>query len=96
MLPNENETFTRGAYTPASEAKRQASNAWIRTSGAFDAVLDFDKAIQDPGHPARMLPKYDYGDHLHPSDLGFRVIGGSIDLSLFKERSSQPNTTTRR
>ena len=84
LLPYENETFTPGAYTPEGEAKRQAVNAWIRTSGAFDAVIDFDRALRDPSHPTRLLPKYDYGDHLHPSDLGYQMMGDTIDLALFK------------
>ena len=84
LLPFENETFTPGAYTPEGEAKRQAVNAWIRSSGAFDAVIDFDRALRDPTHPTSMLPKYDYGDHLHPSDLGQQVMGDLVDLALFK------------
>ena len=84
LLPYENETFTPGAYTPEGEVRRQAVNAWIRTSGAFDAVIDFDRALRDPSHPARLLPKYDYGDHLHPSDLGYQLMGDTVDLTLFK------------
>jgi lysophospholipase L1-like esterase len=84
LLPFENENFTPGAYTPEGEAKRQAVNAWIRSSGAFDAVIDFEKTLRDPSHPTSMLPKYDCGDHLHPNDLGYQALGDSIDLSLFK------------
>ena len=84
LLPFENETFTPGAYTPEGEAKRQAVNAWIRASGAFDAVIDFDRALRDPTHSTSMLPKYDQGDHLHPSDLGQQVMGDLVDLALFK------------
>jgi lysophospholipase L1-like esterase len=84
LLPFENETFTPGAYTPEGEAKRQAVNAWIRTSGAFDAVIDFDRALRDPSHPTSYLPKYDNGDHLHPSDLGYQLMGDTVDLALFK------------
>ncbi len=83
LLPFENETFHPGAYTPAGEAKRQAVNHWIRTAGAFDAVIDFDRALRDPGHPTSMLPAYDCGDHLHPSDAGYRALGDAIDLALF-------------
>jgi lysophospholipase L1-like esterase len=50
----------------ADEAGRQAVNAWIRSAGHFDAVLDFDRALGDPAHPDRLLPAYDSGDHLHP------------------------------
>ena len=69
--------------TPAREDVRLAVNTWIRDSGAFDAVVDFDAGIRDPERPARMLPIYDCGDHLHPSDLGYNRMGDIIDLSLF-------------
>lgn len=83
LTPFENETFLRGAYTLEGEAKRQTVNEWIRTAGAFDAVIDFDAALRDPSHPARMLPVYDNGDHLHPGDIGLNRMGDIIDLSLF-------------
>jgi lysophospholipase L1-like esterase len=79
----ENETFLPGAWNPRREAVRQAVNDWIRTGGAFDAVVDFDKALADPEHPTRMLVAYDCGDHLHPSDLGYCKMGDAIDLALF-------------
>ena len=83
LMPFENETFLVGAWTPAREAVREAVNAWIRDGGAFDAVIDFDMGVRDPEHPARMLPIYDCGDHLHPSDLGYNRMGDVIDLALF-------------
>lgn len=83
LTPFENETFLRGAYTLEGEAKRQAVNEWIRSGGAFDAVIDFDAELRDPGHPARMVPIYDNGDHLHPGDIGLNRMGDIIDLSLF-------------
>jgi lysophospholipase L1-like esterase len=79
----ENETFLPGAWTPAREAVRQEVNRWIRDGGAFDAVVDFDAGLRDPEHPASMLPVYDCGDHLHPSDRGYNRMGDIIDLSLF-------------
>ena len=85
LTPFENETFLPGAWTPAREARRQAVNAWIREGGAFDAVVDFDRALRDPSHPTRMLPIYDCGDHLHPSDLGYNAMGDAIDLGLFEK-----------
>ena len=73
----------RGLYTLEGEEKRQAVNAWIRDGGAFDTVIDFEQALRDPGHPTQMLPIYDCGDHLHPSDEGYLHMGDIIDLSLF-------------
>ena len=83
LTPFENETFLVGAWTPTREAVRLVVNAWIRDGGAFDAVVDFDKGLRDPEHPARMLPVYDCGDHLHPSDAGYNRMGDVIDLALF-------------
>ena len=79
----ENETFLPGAWNPQREAVRQRVNEWLRGTDAFDAIVDFDRALYDPDHPARMLPIYDCGDHLHPSDLGYRTLGDAIDLGLF-------------
>jgi lysophospholipase L1-like esterase len=71
-------------YTPEGEAKRQALNDWMRTSGAYDAVIDFDKITRDPMNPKRFNPAYDSGDHLHPKDAGYQAMGEAIDLALFK------------
>jgi lysophospholipase L1-like esterase len=77
--------FEGAAYfTPEKEVKRKALNEWIRTSKAFDGVVDFDKAARDPANPDKMLPAYDSGDHLHPGDAGYKAMGNAIDLSLFK------------
>lgn len=73
-----------GFWTPALEAKRQAFNQWMRTSRAYDAVIDFDAALRDPNQPSRLLPAYDSGDHVHPNDDGYRVMADAIDLSLFR------------
>ncbi|AGP53322.1 SGNH/GDSL hydrolase family protein [Streptomyces rapamycinicus] len=67
-------------YEPADETVRQQVNAFIRTSGEFDAVVDFDEAVRDPAAPTRMLPAYDGGDHLHPNDTGMRVMSDAISL----------------
>jgi lysophospholipase L1-like esterase len=83
LTPFEGTTFP-GYYTAAGEAKRQAVNAWIRNSRAFDAVIDFDKAIRDPANPGRMLPAYDSGDHLHPNDAGYQAMANAVDLRLFR------------
>ncbi|HEV7710473.1 MAG TPA: SGNH/GDSL hydrolase family protein [Asanoa sp.] len=78
------DTTIPGYYTAANEAKRQALNAWIRTGGEYDAVIDFDRAVRDPAEPGRMLPAYDSGDHLHPNDAGMRAMADAIPLRLFR------------
>jgi lysophospholipase L1-like esterase len=70
-------------YTEVGEAKRQALNEWVRTSKAYDAVIDFDRATRDPENPKMFLPLYDSCDHLHPNDAGYRAMADAIDLSLF-------------
>ena len=72
-------------YSAALEAKRQAVNQWIRTSMAYDAVIDFDRVLRDPSHSTRILPAYDSGDHGHPNDAGQRAMADAIDLSLFRD-----------
>ena len=77
--------FQGAAYwTPEGEAKRQALNTWIRTSGAYDAVLDFAAAAQDAAEPTKMRVEYDSGDHLHPGPGGYAAMANSIDLALFR------------
>ncbi len=68
-------------WTPAGEAKREAVNNWIRTSGAFDGVIDFAAAVADPSDPERLNPAYDSGDHLHPNAAGYRAMAAAINLS---------------
>jgi lysophospholipase L1-like esterase len=70
---------------PLSEADRQTVNAWIRTPGHFDAVIDFDRVVRDPLRPDRLLPAYDSGDHLHPSPAGYKAMGESVPLNLFTQ-----------
>ncbi len=77
-------TLFPGYFTAAGEAKRQAVNAWIRSSGEFDGVIDFDKAIRDPAQPSRMLAAYDSGDRLHPNDAGYQAMADAVDLRLFR------------
>ena len=55
----------------------------MKTSGVFDGAIDFDKATRNPAHPEKLLPAYDSGDHLHPNDAGYKVMGEAIDLKLF-------------
>ncbi len=66
------------------EAKRAAVNEWIRNGGAFDGVVDFDKALRNPDNPLQMTAVYDGGDHLHPGDAGYKAMGEAIDLQLFR------------
>jgi lysophospholipase L1-like esterase len=66
---------------PAMQAVRSEVNTWIRTSHAFDAVADFDRAVRDPAHPTAMLPRYDSGDHLHPDDAGMLAMADTVDLA---------------
>jgi lysophospholipase L1-like esterase len=75
-------------WTPEGEAKRQALNDWIRSSGAYDAVLDFDRLMRDPSRPTRMRAEYDSGDHLHPGPAGYRAMADSIDVNLFRGSAS--------
>jgi lysophospholipase L1-like esterase len=70
-------------YSPENEKIRQEVNAWIRTSGEFDGVIDFDEAVRDPDHPTQILPAYDSGDHLHVNNAGNVAQGNIISLDLF-------------
>ena len=83
LTPFGNETFLPGAWNPTRERHRVAFNTWIRESNVLDGVIDFDQALRDPERPTQMLPIYDCGDGLHPSDLGYNKLGDVIDLSLF-------------
>jgi lysophospholipase L1-like esterase len=71
-------------YSAQGEADRQAVNAWIRAAGGFDGVLDFDAAWRDPAHPDQIQPALQAGDRLHGDDAGYRALGDSIDLNLFR------------
>ncbi len=76
-------------FTPAGEAKRQAVNRWIRTSGEYDGVIDFDRALRDATHPTRFAPAFDSGDHLHPGDAGYDAMARAVDLRLFADRAAK-------
>jgi lysophospholipase L1-like esterase len=69
-----------GYYTDAGEQTRQQVNAFLRSNTVFDGTIDFDKAVADPTHPGQLLPKYDRGDHLHPSDLGYAAMAAAVHL----------------
>ncbi|MER5852424.1 SGNH/GDSL hydrolase family protein [Streptomyces sp. NPDC002012] len=82
ILPFEGDTL--GYYTPQRESVRQAVNAWIRTSGAFDGVSDLDAAVRDPDRPGRLLPAYNGGDGLHPNDAGMAAMARAFPLQLLR------------
>jgi lysophospholipase L1-like esterase len=69
-------------YSASRESVRQRVNNWIRTSRAFDGVIDFDAAVRDPSRPTRLVPAWDGGDHLHPNDLGYQAMANAVPLSL--------------
>ncbi|WP_329538305.1 GDSL-type esterase/lipase family protein (plasmid) [Streptomyces sp. NBC_01450] len=82
MLPDKG----AGYYSDSAEAIRRAVNTWIRTSGAFDGVVDFEKAVADPAEPTALSPQpaYDSGDHLHPNEAGMQALANAVDLSLLR------------
>jgi lysophospholipase L1-like esterase len=73
-----------GYFSESKEAVRQTVNKWIRSSGAFDGVIDFDAVLRDPDHPSRQLPRFASEDRLHPNDAGYQAMADAIDLALFK------------
>ena len=76
--------YVGAAYaSDAGEAVRSAVNTWIRTSGAFDAVVDFDAATRDPANPKQFLKAYNNTDNLHPNDAGYKAMADAVDLSIF-------------
>lgn len=75
-------------YTPQLDAVRERVNAQIRAGRVFDEVVDFDKALRDPISPLRLRPMYDSGDHLHPSDNGYRAMARALDLDHLRGRTA--------
>lgn len=69
-------------YHVDKDALRQELNEWIRRSGVFDAVIDFDAVLRDPAHPSRIDPRFDSGDRLHPGDAGNRAMAEAVDLDV--------------
>ena len=74
-------------YSEAGEKIREAVNQWIRTSGAFDQVVDFEAAVRDPDHPKQIRPGFNIMDHLHPNDAGYKAMAEAIDLSFFADKA---------
>jgi lysophospholipase L1-like esterase len=81
VLPCGTSFYDRGAM----EEERQKVNEWIRTSGAFDEVLDWDAIVRDPENPRNLVAAADSGDHLHLSDKGYEMLANSVDLKLFEK-----------
>ncbi len=75
-----------GYASPEGEAVREALNQWIRTSGAFDGVIDFAPVVADPNSPLALAPQFNIRDHLHPNDAGYRAMGDAVDLALITGR----------
>ena len=71
-------------FNPKGEPIRQAVNAWIRTSKAYDGVIDFDAAMRDPAAPSKMKANLQSGDWLHPNDAGYEAMANAVDLGLFR------------
>lgn len=74
-------------YSESGEQIRATVNQWIRSGGAFDAVVDFDAVVRDPEHPKRIRESFNDGDHLHPNDAGYQAMADAIDLSVFGLRT---------
>jgi lysophospholipase L1-like esterase len=82
ILPFKDDTL--GFYSKENEAKRQTVNRWIRTSGEYDGLIDFDRALRDPTDPQRLRAEYDSGDHLHPNTAGLAAMAAAVPLHLFR------------
>ncbi len=88
MLPFEGTTFP-GYWTPENEAKRQEFNKWLRTSAAYDGVLDFDAVVRDPAEPTKLAARYKAADNLHLNNEGYQALADSIDLGLFRAEGTR-------
>jgi lysophospholipase L1-like esterase len=79
VLPYKNNPF--GLFTDQGEAVRDGLNEWIRTSGEFDAVVDFEKVVADPADPDQIADQFDGGDKIHPNDAGYHAMAAAINLN---------------
>jgi len=87
LTPFEGTTIA-GYWTGEGDVTRQAVNQWIRTSKAYDAVIDFESVIRDPAKPTWFLSRLDSGDHLHPGDAGYKAMADTVPLELFGARAA--------
>jgi lysophospholipase L1-like esterase len=79
-----------GEYgTARGDRERRALNHWIRTSGEYDAIVDFDRVTRDPANPQNMRPEYDSGDHLHPGDAGYAAMARAVDLGALQRLAEE-------
>lgn len=78
------------------EAMRSAVNEWIRTSGVFDAVVDFEAATRDASDPKKFKPEFDPGDHLHPNNAGYEAMANAVDLGIFGGKSTRKTANARK
>jgi lysophospholipase L1-like esterase len=83
IMPTEGAIFI-DYHSEPKERIRQEVNHWIRTSKAFDGVIDFDAVMRDPNRPSRLIPSLSSEDHLHPNDDGYQRMADAIDLSVFR------------
>ena len=74
------------SWTSEGEAKRQALNDWIRTGKSYDIAFDFDAAVRDPAHPARLRAQFDPGDHLHLNAAGYEAVANGIEIVRFRRQ----------
>jgi lysophospholipase L1-like esterase len=72
-------------FSVQGEAVRQAVNDWIRSSRAFDGVIDFDAVMRDPAAPAQLVGAYQSGDNLHPNDAGYAAMAKAVDLNMITD-----------
>lgn len=84
QTPFSGATVIPGMFSAEKETQRKALNQWIRSSHAFDAVIDFDKVVLDPESPEKLRAAFDSGDHIHPNDAGYEAMASAIDLGLFR------------
>jgi lysophospholipase L1-like esterase len=82
-------------YSETGEVMRQAVNRWIRTAGAFDAVVDFDSVVRDPDNPKRIRADFNERDHLHPNDAGYKAMADAIDLAIFAPKTISASAQNR-
>lgn len=80
LTPFENAPY----YTEHGEETRETVNQWIRTSKAFDAIIDFESVVKDPQQPKKIKAEYDSGDHLHPNDAGYKAMADAVNQALFR------------